>query len=474
MEIDRAMDRFLTGYPEKTAELGPESLKQQEAETSFAAYRSKTGGFIPRRNVKLKFPFSIDEYNRLLGHLINHMVLNITNGCNMRCRYCRTTMGNSTASREPRAMSWTTIKKALDYFIENASYIIKETKRDLVLGFYGGEPLLEYNNIVRAVSCLRDHHPDLFPRFRFSLTTNGTLLTKEMIRFFIENKFHLLLSLDGPVKLHDRYRKMVGGGGSFNVVENKLTLIRDIDDQYYSENIGFSIVLSPEFRLMDVYEYFRLNHFSDKRVYMISPVEAKGTDLFKRFDIRAEYQKLKIDEDTLKRTFLKGKIDGTSNVLLNNLFEGSLHDIHNRIPLMIPDDIFPNGICLPGLHKVFVNTDGSFHLCEKTDKKNPIGDLGRGFDVDKIYVLIEEYIRTTGHCRHCWAVRLCKDCYLSALTDQGFSKKEKKESCRRRKSILLSGFKDYVEIMEKNSQALGERFYEPGIINDAFKFLGRV
>ncbi len=473
MEIDQAMDRYLAVYPGGTGAPDVEPLKTREAEAAFLDYRVKTGGFLNRRKIRLKFPFTPSEYERLLGRLINHMVLNVTNGCNMRCQYCRTTAADPAALRGPRMMSWKTIRKALNYFIDHASYIIEETNRDLVLGFYGGEPLLEYDNIVRAVVFLRNNHPVLFPRFRFSMTTNGTLLTEKMIHFFIKHKFHLLLSLDGPAELHDRYRKMAGGKNSFDVIEKKLALIRNIDDRYYSEKIGFSIVLSPEFRLTDVIEFFRRNHFSEKRVYMFSMVEAKWTDFFEAFDLQAEFHKLRDDEDLLKINYKKNKCAGISDVLLNNLFEGNLQDIHGRVPLMISDDIYPNGICLPGLHKVFVGTDGKFHLCEKTDNSQAIGDLNRGFDVEKVFALIEGYIQMTDHCRDCWAVRLCKDCYLSALTEQGYSKEEKKKSCRRRKIALSNGFKDYVEIMEKNGKAFGERFYEPGIISDAFKYLGR-
>src|SRR5262249_38713531 len=40
----------------------------------------------------------------------------------------------------------------------------------------------------------------------FSLTTNGTLLTDEIIEFFQEHRFGITVSIDGPKELHDKRR----------------------------------------------------------------------------------------------------------------------------------------------------------------------------------------------------------------------------------------------------------------------------
>ena len=62
------------------------------------------------------------------------------------------------------------------------------------LGFYGGEPLLSWPLVEKTVAYTRKNCKN---RFRFTLTTNGSLLKTEHILFFKEHRFELLLSYDG-------------------------------------------------------------------------------------------------------------------------------------------------------------------------------------------------------------------------------------------------------------------------------------
>ena len=67
---------------------------------------------------------------------------------------------------------------------------------DFFLNFYGGEPLLSFELIKKAVAFLKKN-TDFGIRSSYSITTNGTLLTKEIIHFLNENNFSVELSFDG-------------------------------------------------------------------------------------------------------------------------------------------------------------------------------------------------------------------------------------------------------------------------------------
>lgn len=68
------------------------------------------------------------------------------------------------------------------------------------INFYGGEPLLSYDLIKRTVSSLNEKNKKFVRVINYSITTNGSLITEEIIRFFNDNKFSVMLSFDGLVQ----------------------------------------------------------------------------------------------------------------------------------------------------------------------------------------------------------------------------------------------------------------------------------
>ncbi len=65
------------------------------------------------------------------------------------------------------------------------------------LNFYGGEPLLALDLIRQTVSLLEDTLKKHNQTAHYSLTTNGSLMTDEIIQFLAEHKFSVELSFDG-------------------------------------------------------------------------------------------------------------------------------------------------------------------------------------------------------------------------------------------------------------------------------------
>jgi uncharacterized protein len=453
------------------------SLKEiSETITIIHKFNKEKGGFGLKRDIPLKFSFSMEEYQRALKNLVNHMILNITEGCNFRCKYCKYS-GIYSFSRKhgTRSMSMDTIKKAIDFFIANASYIINDTNRDLVLGFYGGEPLLEHKKIFEAIEYIETCYKGIFPRFRFSMTTNGSLLTQEIIEKLTKYSFSLLISLDGPQEIHDRYRIFSNGQSTYNLIIEKLDLLKKLNQAYCKERLGFSIVISPEFHLKEVIDYFR-EHFTDSnRVCLFSTVDFNDTNFFDTFDMQSEWEKFKKDNLALKEEYIDNKLAGKDDIILDNMFEKNISTIHKRRLIPIPTEFFPNGICLPGLQKIFVDPGGYFHFCEKIGWQFNIGNLDTGFNNGKIFSLIDKYIETTGHCKHCWAVRFCEECFLSSIKGNDFSSEHKKKSCKAKQARVLENIIDFITIMEGNPRAFDfqnkKKQEEVSIETEVFKFL---
>jgi uncharacterized protein len=80
-----------------------------------------------------------------------------------------------------------------------------------IVTFFGGEPLLEIGLIKDLVSYGRGRFGDTL---KFRMSTNGTLLDRNLLEYLRANDVYFVLSLDGSEEQHDRCRPFAGGAGS--------------------------------------------------------------------------------------------------------------------------------------------------------------------------------------------------------------------------------------------------------------------
>lgn len=76
------------------------------------------------------------------------------------------------------------------------------------IGFYGGEPLLEFDTIRRTVEYIQAHKTLRRKKLRYSISTNGILLTEEIRSFLASHKFRVNLSHDGTAQEITRPSRM--------------------------------------------------------------------------------------------------------------------------------------------------------------------------------------------------------------------------------------------------------------------------
>lgn len=107
----------------------------------------------------------------------------MTEDCNFKCSYCY-------QKKEKNYIDIFTIKNAVDFFMP---YFTEEC----YINFYGGEPLLAFDQIKEAVKYIRDKRKGQKRKFKYSITTNGSLINDEIIKFLNQNRFSILLSFDG-------------------------------------------------------------------------------------------------------------------------------------------------------------------------------------------------------------------------------------------------------------------------------------
>ena len=182
------------------------------------------------------------------NHLCRQLTLQVTQQCNLRCEYCAYSGIYKNRVHNNSNMDWETAKKAIDFFLSHS-----RDSKEIALGFYGGEPLLQFPLIKRCVAYIEKQVEG--KNIRYAITTNGTLLTDEVIEFLEEHNVLLSLSLDGSKEEHDKHRKFQSGKGSFDLIMDRLRHLKERFPEYYKD-ITFMPVISADVDLKRVLHFF--------------------------------------------------------------------------------------------------------------------------------------------------------------------------------------------------------------------------
>lgn len=160
--------------------------------------------------------------------VVKALCLHIAHDCNLACRYCFAGEGEYHGRRA--LMSPEVGKKALDYLVDNSG-----DRVNLEVDFFGGEPLMNWETVKELVEYGRSLEEPKHKKFRFTLTTNGILLTDEVMEFANREMANIVLSIDGRREINDKMRPFRGGQGSYDQIVPKFLKVAESRGQtaYY-------------------------------------------------------------------------------------------------------------------------------------------------------------------------------------------------------------------------------------------------
>ena len=157
---------------------------------------------------------------------ISFLIKPASSSCNMRCTYCF--YADVSEHRETQnfgIMSEETAEVVITRAFEAA-------RRQITFAFQGGEPTLAgldfFENWVRLT---QKHNTNNLP-VHFAIQTNGLVIDQEWAKFFHTNQFLVGISLDGPKEIHDHYRILADGKGSYKQVMQGTTWLEKEDVEF--------------------------------------------------------------------------------------------------------------------------------------------------------------------------------------------------------------------------------------------------
>lgn len=417
----------------------------------------QSNGFLSFNSLNHISPNSIYLNDHIISSLdkIQGITIKLTDHCNLSCSYCcysKNTYSNMSVS----SIDIATAYKSIDFLYKHSP----DTGR-LIISFYGGEPLLCFDTLSLIVEYCHKLFSNRSNDIVFSITTNLTLLTDDIMDFLSSNNFSVAISLDGPKYIHDKNRIFPNGDGSYDSVLNNLDrFMNEVSNNHISSpTILITLPLKDRWiTFIQICHYFEslsdnYNNLINFRINSEHSYTHGSRDESSNIDIL----------DNSFHYYISGKsLNLNLNPIIDSYITTQLSPIINRFYFSLNNHTFftPTGMCIPGSQKLFVDTSGTLFTCERVDYKYSIGDVYKGFNYKTIHSLYENWInQTCTKCHDCWAWQLCNLCLASCRPSLDPSRIFSDNLCSIEKDSLANLFIMYSSILESNPNAFDNVTY---------------
>jgi len=278
------------------------------------------------------------------------IALFLNHACNLRCAYCYN------GDKFSRRMPWDIAQRTVDLALSGP-------RRRSQISFFGGEPLMEFELLQRAVAYAEEQAEKKDRRVRFVITTNGTLLSGKRLDFLLAHNFHIGVSLDGTKEAHDAFRVYPSGKSCHGKV---------------SRNIREAVKHYPALEVIAVVDPATA-HLVDSSFQYIFDLGVR--DLTFNMNYEGEWEDDACDA-------LEAAVDRLGDAYLKNIRAGhdfTCNPIDAKIITRLKEGYSCTDRCDFGCEEIAVSPTGQFYPCERlvgtdNDEKVQIGDIWDGVD----------------------------------------------------------------------------------------------
>ncbi|MEG0709300.1 MAG: radical SAM protein [Longicatena sp.] len=293
----------------------------------------------------------------------------LTNECNFRCKYCY-------VEKSKKIMSEEISDEALIF----TDQIINKSLNDPVkINFHGGEPLLNFEIINRIYTYLEEKHHG---KIKYYITTNGSILTLEIIEFLSNPNVELIVSLDGQKNSNDFNRVSIDGQSSHDKVLKFLSILKK-----YKENIKIRMTINPN-NIADLFDNFKYIYQLGHKYIVFSPDEGTNWDVKSIHNYEQQLEKV--------LEFLH-----TKDRKLCDFYKSTLKTFYfTKI-----------SSCDGGISSFHINADGIIYPCILSvgKPKYSIGSTKNGLDENKVKKLLITKDEDNTTCKTCKMKNNCRN-----------------------------------------------------------------
>lgn len=317
---------------------------------------------------------------------INSIDILISEDCNLACKYCF--VRNGQYRGKSALMKSDVGKKTIDFLIQKSGVI-----NDLFICFFGGEPLMNFKVLKNIVIYALEEGRKNNKHFHFSLTTNGTLLSNEVVEFINNHQISVLVSIDGDRHSQNLNRPLAGGGGSYKKIEENL---KKLACQNISYNARATVTSFTKNKIAENYEHLLSLGF--KKIHFENALAPKGKVFINN---RNDIEEIKKQYSLVSKKIIKTLRSGQPYNI--ETFPLPLARIISKRPKFFS--------CNAGKDFVSVDLNGDIYLCHRFvgEKSFYLGNVIKDtYDIKwSEFIRNEMNVDNRKKCSKCWARYIC-------------------------------------------------------------------
>ena len=352
---------------------------------------------------------------------VRQVCFEVTQKCNLACVYCcYGDMYEHEGNDNHTEMSLQTALCFIDSLFNDQIRNMSSNKK-ITIGFYGGEPLLNFDLINKIVDYIQLKNNNQILQIQYIMTTNAILLER-YIDFFVDHNFSIMVSMDGNYE-NSGFRINKEHKNLFDKIFNNLSLIKKKYPEYFKTNITFNSVIHSKNSIQEIVPFFKKEFDKIPQFSEVAPsfIRQEKANLFKKIYKPA----------SLNYNDLKPYISTREYLQLDTYIKNIPIFFHRLLGLNIKkwgdllynysNEKYAPSMCLPFSNKVFISANGNLHLCEHIGYNYSIGHI----DIDNWKVVIDskylaqkynEYFSML-KCSFCAEIITCDTCIFQKHMD---------------------------------------------------------
>ena len=399
--------------------------------------------------------------------LMRKFILEVTEDCNYRCRYCFNSLESNFRRHRRVHMSLETAKAAIDLYrglylgiyqkLSDANQALLLREFPPHIGFYGGEPTLNFEVVRRAADYFKSLDwgvPAInLAASTISMNTNLSLINDEILEFLVQYDITLFASLDGRREDHDRNRVTVDGQGTFDLAYGNLLKIRAFNQEYFTRQVTVFAVETDGSNRPANTEFFNT---------LGCPFSFFAQEYHDCFVAEPEDEKRWIEANAETRLQQRLALLEDEPGWRDNISEFQDIFFFDQIATDSPyGPEFSNRLisCPMGVDNIMIGVDGALHICHKTDNSRPFGNVHSGLDREALLQIYVDYAQALNNqeCLNCWAHNFCPICGATRLKNGRFINPTRPE-CEYLRSLTAEKFRLFIALYRHHPDRLEEIF----------------